>query len=89
MQTGARSARHLQTVRRTRSHTSSVDANVLSRSFLIRMDRVAEFLKVAENVGIDKGEIPDLTRAPSSLLDALEAHLAALEGDRAAKSKKK
>jgi hypothetical protein len=26
------------------------------------MDRVAEFLKVAENVGIDKGDIPDLTR---------------------------
>jgi hypothetical protein len=41
---------------------------------------VAEFLKVAENVGIDKGDIPDLTRAPSSLLEALEAHLATLEG---------
>lgn len=56
--------------------------------FLIRMDRVAEFLKVAENVGIDKGEIPDLTRAPSSLLEALEGHLAALEGDRPGKSGK-
>ncbi|XP_077486965.1 phosphatidylinositol-binding clathrin assembly protein lap isoform X9 [Amblyomma americanum] len=50
------------------------------KKFLIRMDRVAEFLKVAENVGIDKGDIPDLTKAPSSLLDALEQHLAALEG---------
>lgn len=34
----------------------------LYKKFLIRMDRVGEFLKVAENVGIDKGEIPDLTK---------------------------
>ncbi|CAH2985726.1 unnamed protein product [Chilo suppressalis] len=52
----------------------------LYKKFLIRMDRVGEFLKVAENVGIDKGDIPDLTKAPSSLLDALEGHLATLEG---------
>ncbi|XP_047101866.1 phosphatidylinositol-binding clathrin assembly protein LAP isoform X7 [Schistocerca piceifrons] len=56
------------------------DALDLYKKFLIRMDRVAEFLKVAENVGIDKGDIPDLTKAPSSLLDALEQHLASLEG---------
>ncbi|KAL3284339.1 hypothetical protein HHI36_018503 [Cryptolaemus montrouzieri] len=41
------------------------------KKFLIRMDRVSEFLKVAENVGIDKGNIPDLTKAPSSLLTHL------------------
>ncbi|XP_052119956.1 phosphatidylinositol-binding clathrin assembly protein LAP isoform X3 [Frankliniella occidentalis] len=56
------------------------DALDLYKKFLIRMDRVGEFLKVAENVGIDKGDIPDLTKAPSSLLDALEQHLNALEG---------
>ncbi|XP_011498200.1 PREDICTED: phosphatidylinositol-binding clathrin assembly protein LAP isoform X2 [Ceratosolen solmsi marchali] len=56
------------------------DALDLYKKFLIRMDRVGEFLKVAENVGIDKGELPDLTKAPSSLLDALEQHLASLEG---------
>ncbi|XP_069175812.1 phosphatidylinositol-binding clathrin assembly protein LAP isoform X19 [Procambarus clarkii] len=68
------------------------DALDCYKKFLIRMDRVAEFLKVAESVGIDKGDIPDLTKgskngcgsqgasAPSSLLDALEAHLASLEG---------
>jgi len=56
------------------------DALDFYKKFLVRMDRVAEFLKVAENVGIDKGDIPDLTRAPSSLLEALEAHLATLEG---------
>ncbi|XP_037027506.1 phosphatidylinositol-binding clathrin assembly protein LAP isoform X24 [Bradysia coprophila] len=56
------------------------DALDLYKKFLVRMDRVGEFLKVAENVGIDKGEIPDLTKAPSSLLEALEGHLASLEG---------
>lgn len=111
------------------------DALDLYKRFLVRMDKVGEFLKVAEvchfaaivlsnceslplfprflsfstyalwfdtlnlvlvntlsffffhdlprslqNVGIDKGDIPDLTKAPSSLLDALEGHLATLEG---------
>jgi len=41
------------------------DALDLYKKFLIRMDRVGEFLKVAENVGIDKGEIPDLTKVCS------------------------
>lgn len=56
------------------------DALELYKKFLIRMDRVGDFLKVAEDIGIDKGDIPDLTKAPSSLLDALEQHLASLEG---------
>jgi len=56
------------------------DALDIYKKFLIRMDRVADFLKVAESVGIEKGDIPDLTKAPSSLLEALEAHLASLEG---------
>ncbi|KRT86356.1 hypothetical protein AMK59_2013 [Oryctes borbonicus] len=50
------------------------------KKFLVRMDKVGEFLKVAENVGIDKGDIPDLTKAPSSLLEALEQHLQYVEG---------
>jgi len=62
------------------------DALDFYKKFLVRMDRVAEFLKVAENVGIDKGDIPDLTRAPSSLLEALEAHLATLEGKKPSSS---
>lgn len=57
------------------------DALDLYKKFLIRMDGVGEFLKVAENIGIDKGDIPDLTKAPNSLLDALEQHLASLEGN--------
>ncbi|GMT28647.1 hypothetical protein PFISCL1PPCAC_19944, partial [Pristionchus fissidentatus] len=52
------------------------------KSFLGRLDKVSMFLGVAESVGMDKGEIPDLTRAPASLLEALEAHLYHLEGGR-------
>ena len=52
----------------------------LYKKFLTRMNKVSEMLKVAEQVGIDKGDIPDLTKAPNSLLDALEQHLAHLEG---------
>ncbi|XP_025049413.1 phosphatidylinositol-binding clathrin assembly protein isoform X10 [Alligator sinensis] len=50
------------------------------KKFLTRMTRISEFLKVAEQVGIDRGDIPDLSQAPSSLLDALEQHLASLDG---------
>ncbi|XP_032876912.1 clathrin coat assembly protein AP180 isoform X13 [Amblyraja radiata] len=32
------------------------------KKFLTRMTRVSEFLKVAEQVGIDKGDIPDLSQ---------------------------
>ncbi|XP_076371714.1 phosphatidylinositol-binding clathrin assembly protein LAP-like [Tachypleus tridentatus] len=49
------------------------------KKFLIHMNKVAEFLKVAEDIGIDKGDIPDLTKAPSSLLESLEQHLMSLE----------
>ncbi|XP_078403515.1 phosphatidylinositol-binding clathrin assembly protein isoform X7 [Cetorhinus maximus] len=50
------------------------------KKFLARMTKLSEFLKTAEQVGIDQGDIPDLTQAPSSLLEALEQHLASLEG---------
>ncbi|KAJ8315445.1 hypothetical protein KUTeg_007595 [Tegillarca granosa] len=46
------------------------DALEIYKRFLVRMDKVSEFLKVAE--------------APSSLLDALEQHLQALEGKKGA-----
>ncbi|KAI1898203.1 hypothetical protein AGOR_G00069930 [Albula goreensis] len=56
------------------------DALDIYKKFLYRMTKLSEFLKVAEQVGIDQGDIPDLTQAPSSLLEALEQHLASLEG---------
>lgn len=49
-------------------------------SFAERMCRIALFLKTAEAVGVEKGEIPDLTQAPASIINALEAHCYVLEG---------
>ncbi|KAJ8399035.1 hypothetical protein AAFF_G00417020 [Aldrovandia affinis] len=60
--------------------TQCKEALDIYKKFLTRMTRISEFLKVAEQVGIDRGDIPDLSQAPSSLLDALEQHLASLEG---------
>lgn len=54
----------------------------LYKKFLVRMDKVSDFLRVAEVVGIDKEEIPDLRRAPSSLIDALEQHLQNIESNK-------
>ncbi|XP_063299123.1 clathrin coat assembly protein AP180 isoform X12 [Pelobates fuscus] len=56
------------------------DALEIYKRFLTRMTRVSEFMKIAEQVGIDKGDIPDLTQAPSSLMETLEQHLNTLEG---------
>ncbi|XP_072410765.1 clathrin coat assembly protein AP180-like isoform X15 [Chiloscyllium punctatum] len=39
------------------------EALEIYKKFLTRMTRVSEFLKVAEQVGIDKGDIPDLSQA--------------------------
>ncbi|XP_030754978.1 phosphatidylinositol-binding clathrin assembly protein LAP-like [Sitophilus oryzae] len=59
------------------------DALDLYKKFLIRIDRVGEFSKVAENIGlIDKGDIPGVTKASNSLLDVLEQHLGLLEGNK-------
>ena len=52
----------------------------LYKKFLERTDRVSAFLKVAESSGMDKSDIPDLTKAPGSLLEALEAHVGSAEG---------
>uniref|UniRef100_A0A8B9H2K0 Phosphatidylinositol-binding clathrin assembly protein n=1 Tax=Astyanax mexicanus TaxID=7994 RepID=A0A8B9H2K0_ASTMX len=56
------------------------EALEIYKRFLTRMTKLSEFLKVAEQVGIDQVDIPDLSQAPSSLLQALEQHLASLEG---------
>ena len=49
-------------------------------SFAERMPRIALFLKTAEAIGVEKGEIPDLAQAPASIINALEAHCYVLEG---------
>lgn len=52
------------------------------KKFLSCADRVADFLKVADAINLDRGEVPDFKRAPSSLLDALEQHLIGLENNK-------
>ncbi|DAA13240.1 TPA: phosphatidylinositol-binding clathrin assembly protein-like [Bos taurus] len=47
--------------------------------FLDRMTKLAQFLKVAEQAGIDPNDIPYVSQAPYSLLEALKQHLASLE----------
>ncbi|XP_077576400.1 clathrin coat assembly protein AP180 isoform X18 [Stigmatopora nigra] len=56
------------------------DGLEIYKRFLHRMTRVSEFFKLAEQVGIDKNDIPELTQAPESLLESLETHLNTLEG---------
>uniref|UniRef100_A0A674NAY4 Phosphatidylinositol binding clathrin assembly protein b n=1 Tax=Takifugu rubripes TaxID=31033 RepID=A0A674NAY4_TAKRU len=52
--------------------TSTFDLPLVSRTFVSLLSQ--------QQVGIDRGDIPDLSQAPSSLLEALEQHLASLEG---------
>ncbi|RNA42078.1 phosphatidylinositol-binding clathrin assembly -like isoform X1 [Brachionus plicatilis] len=56
------------------------------KKFLDKTDNVSAFLKVAESSGMDKGDIPDLTKAPSSLLEALENHLNSLDNKKSSSS---
>ncbi|ELU11463.1 hypothetical protein CAPTEDRAFT_104543 [Capitella teleta] len=42
---------------------------------------------ISLSVGIDKGDIPDLAKAPSSLLEALEEHLKSLESSKKGRDK--
>nr|XP_030706080.1 phosphatidylinositol-binding clathrin assembly protein-like [Globicephala melas] len=48
-------------------------------NFLGRMTKFVQFLKVAEQVGIDQNDIPYINQVPCSLLEALKQHLASLE----------
>ena len=47
------------------------------QDFSFRLDRINAFLKLAQSVGQD---IPELARAPFSLLNSMEAHCLVLEG---------
>ncbi|XP_053736519.1 clathrin coat assembly protein AP180 isoform X9 [Synchiropus splendidus] len=63
------------------------DGLEIYKRFLTRMTRVSEFFKIAEQVGIDKNDIPELTQAPESLLESLETHLNTLEGKKPSPTK--
>ncbi|KAI1897260.1 hypothetical protein AGOR_G00081480 [Albula goreensis] len=63
------------------------DALEIYKRFLTRMTRISEFLKIAEQVGVDKNDIPDLSYSPPSLLESLEAHMSTLEGKKGSPTK--
>ncbi|KAL7669181.1 hypothetical protein ACOME3_009847 [Neoechinorhynchus agilis] len=56
------------------------EALEMYRGFILRSDSVTNFLKTAENFGTQRNEIPDLKKAPESLLATLETYCASLEG---------
>ncbi|XP_016299741.1 clathrin coat assembly protein AP180-like isoform X4 [Sinocyclocheilus anshuiensis] len=56
------------------------DSLEIYKKFLTRVTKIAEFMKIAEQVGVDKNDIPDISYAPSSILESLEAHMNSLEG---------
>lgn len=45
------------------------------KKFITRMDRVSDFLKVAEDVGFDKDDIPDLSKVRRQQLKFNYLHL--------------
>lgn len=61
------------------SRKKTREALEMYKKYLARMDKVATFLQVVDAVGLDKSEMPDLTKSPASILNLLEQHLAQLE----------
>ncbi|XP_028253097.1 clathrin coat assembly protein AP180-like isoform X5 [Parambassis ranga] len=55
------------------------DALEIYKRFLTRVTKIGEFMKLAETVGVDKNDIPDINYAPSSILESLETHMNGLE----------
>ncbi|PAA93827.1 hypothetical protein BOX15_Mlig000891g3 [Macrostomum lignano] len=58
----------------------------LYKKFLVRSERLAEFSRVAESAGVDRADVANLERHPTSFLEAMESHLAQLEGRRISRS---
>nr|XP_046147701.1 clathrin coat assembly protein AP180-like isoform X10 [Oncorhynchus gorbuscha] len=56
------------------------EALEIYKRFLTRVTKIGEFMKLAETVGVEKNDIPDINYAPSSILESLETHMNSLEG---------
>ncbi|XDV24617.1 hypothetical protein PO909_028739, partial [Leuciscus waleckii] len=56
------------------------DSLDIYKKFLTRVTKIAEFMKIAEQIGVDKNDIPDISYAPTSILESLETHMNSLEG---------
>nr|XP_033932542.1 clathrin coat assembly protein AP180-like isoform X3 [Pseudochaenichthys georgianus] len=55
------------------------EALEIYKRFLTRVTKIGEFMKMAETVGVEKNDIPDINYAPSSILESLETHMNGLE----------
>nr|XP_040016138.1 clathrin coat assembly protein AP180 isoform X5 [Gasterosteus aculeatus aculeatus] len=55
------------------------EALEIYKRFLTRVTKIGEFVKLAETVGVEKNDIPDINYAPSSILESLETHMNGLE----------
>uniref|UniRef100_A0A8C7ISG8 Clathrin coat assembly protein AP180 n=1 Tax=Oncorhynchus kisutch TaxID=8019 RepID=A0A8C7ISG8_ONCKI len=51
------------------------EALEIYKRFLTRVTKIGEFMKLAETVGVEKNDIPDINYAPSSILESLETHM--------------
>nr|XP_020479347.1 clathrin coat assembly protein AP180-like [Monopterus albus] len=61
------------------------EALEIYKRFLTRVTKIGEFMKLAEIVGVDKNDIPDINYAPSSILESLETHMNGLEDTKGGK----
>ncbi|XP_034383680.1 clathrin coat assembly protein AP180 [Cyclopterus lumpus] len=55
------------------------EALEIYKRFLTRVTKIGEFMKLAETIGVEKNDIPDINYAPSSILESLETHMNSLE----------
>lgn len=60
------------------SRKKTREALNMYKKYLDRLDKVANFFKIVEQVGLDKSEMPDTSKL-TSLLSVLEEHMAQLE----------
>lgn len=49
------------------------------KKFLVRMNKVSDFMRVIDSVGLDKSDMPNMSRSPSVSLKLLEKHIENLE----------
>lgn len=66
------------------SRKKTREALELFKNYLSRMDKVESFLRVVDEVGLDKSEVPDVSQI-ASFLKTLEQHLAELEAKKRGK----
>lgn len=64
------------------NHRRTREALDAYKGYLSRMDKVESFMHITDSIGLDKNEMPDFTKAPATLLAALERHYAQMDPKR-------